>query len=334
VVHIYAEEAALAAELDPSMDGTETETETETGQTVAPSECDHDTTAEPASTDEAPPAPVVSQSETRSKAEGRFNPRPRNTMAPAPDAGTGVEENFSDSGTTDEPAASAESVGEADPRVTSAEAEQDSSPGPIPPAAVRRPPPGIIVGFGDVPAPLIAALLAKGATARTLKPPGIDPEPQYRPLTALDEWVRARDLTCRFPNCDRPAEICDWDHTVPWPAGPTHASGGKLMCRIHHLRKTFWPGWSDVQHPDGTVVWTTPTGRTYTTKPGAQLFFPSVNTTSAPIATGTPKPNTADTMAMMPKRRKRNRAKERASRITAERALNDAHVAEVNNPPF
>lgn len=97
--------------------------------------------------------------------------------------------------------------------------------------------------------------------------------------------------------------------------------------------KTFRPGWSDVQYPDGTIVWTTPSGRTYTTKPGSRLFFPTVNTTTALIVPGTPVPNSADKLRLMPKR-KRSRAKERAYRINADRALNDAHVAENNNPPF
>jgi len=45
----------------------------------------------------------------------------------------------------------------------------------------------------------------------------------------------------------RPAERCDFDHTVPWPLAPTHASGG-LYCRTHHLIKTFYAGfggWAD-----------------------------------------------------------------------------------------
>ena len=43
--------------------------------------------------------------------------------------------------------------------------------------------------------------------------------------------------------------------------------------RYHHLLKTFWNGangWRDRQLPDGTVVWTSPTGHTYTTHPGSR----------------------------------------------------------------
>jgi hypothetical protein len=43
--------------------------------------------------------------------------------------------------------------------------------------------------------------------------------------------------------------------------------------RFHHQLKTFHDGWRDEQLADGTVLVTTPTGHTYTTKPGSSLFF-------------------------------------------------------------
>ncbi|MED5816624.1 HNH endonuclease signature motif containing protein, partial [Mycolicibacterium sp. 050232] len=86
-------------------------------------------------------------------------------------------------------------------------------------------------------------------------PPGA--ELGYRPSVALSEFIRWRDLTCRFPGCDAPVDRCDIDHTVPYPLGPTHPSNNKLYCRAHHLIKTFCPGWSDRQLPDGTVEITT-----------------------------------------------------------------------------
>jgi len=173
---------------------------------------------------------------------------------------------------------------------------------------------------------------------REIRHPGdAPPEPRYRPLAALAEFVRCRDLTCRFPGCDKPAVCCDLDHTVPYPVGPTHASNLKCLCRFHHLLKTFWNGvrgWRDRQSPDGTVIWTSPTGHTYTTRPGSALLFPTLC-----LPTGTlwlPEPHTAidtgDRGVMMPKRR-RTRAQNLAARITAERRLNDAHVAERNKPP-
>ena len=103
-------------------------------------------------------------------------------------------------------------------------------------------------------------------------------EPRYTPSRATADFVRCRDLTCRFPGCDKPAQFCDIDHTVAYPVGPTHPSNLKCLCRFHHLLKTFWngaTGWRDRQLPDGTVMWTSPTGHTYTTYPGSKHLFPT-----------------------------------------------------------
>ena len=201
---------------------------------------------------------------------------------------------------------------------------QESQPTPRKKAA-------LIVDGGIVPAPLLAELITRGAKVRPVAAPKPEPEARYRPNTALDEFVRTRDLTCRFPGCDRPATKADIDHTVPYPAGATHPGNLKCYCRTHHLIKTFWPGWSDQQLADGTVVITTPTGHTYTTKPGITLYFPT-GTVPTPAPPSTPVEPAENRGLMMPTR-KRTRAKARADRIKAERALNDAYVAERNTPP-
>ena len=120
---------------------------------------------------------------------------------------------------------------------------------------------------------------------------------------------------------------------MPYPAGPTHGSNLKCLCRFHHLLKTFW-GWRDVQYPDGTVIWTAPTGHTYTTRPGSALLFPTLCTPTATLWTGPPPAvdASADRAAKMPKRR-HPRAHNTARAIAAERKLNDDHVAERNRPP-
>ena len=138
-----------------------------------------------------------------------------------------------------------------------------------------------------MPTPLLAELIRGGATVRHLRRPADEPEPGYRPSTALDEFVRFRDMTCRFPNCDVPAEFCDVDHTIPWPLGPTHPSNLKCTCRKDHLLKTFWEGWSDRQFPDGTVEWTSPTGKTYLTHPGSRISVPDMEHHHRPAATTT-----------------------------------------------
>jgi hypothetical protein len=139
---------------------------------------------------------------------------------------------------------------------------------------------GRIVSGGAVPAPLLAELIRGGAKVAPVRlPADAAAESGYRPSAALERFIRCRDLTCRFPGCDRPAELCDIDHTVPYPLGLTHPSNLKCVCRKHHLLKTFWTGingWRDQQWPDGTVVWTAPSGQTYTTRPGSRLLFPSL----------------------------------------------------------
>jgi hypothetical protein len=127
------------------------------------------------------------------------------------------------------------------------------------PEAARSPqrcaaPPAFVFGGGILPTPLLGAILER-ATIREVRHPGdAPPEPRYAPSRALCEFVRCRDLTCRFPGCDKPAQFCDLDHTVPYPVGPTHPSNLKCLCRFHHLLKTFWngvKGWRDRQLPDG-----------------------------------------------------------------------------------
>ncbi len=81
-------------------------------------------------------------------------------------------------------------------------------------------------------------LLTELATTAKLVPlvhPGYaPPEPGYTPSKALADFVRARDLTCRWPGCDVPAVRCDLDHTIPFAhGGKTHAGNLKCYCRSH-----------------------------------------------------------------------------------------------------
>ena len=178
---------------------------------------------------------------------------------------------------------------------------------------------------GVLPTVALAEAIRGGAKVTPLPTPGEDAEPRYRPSARLAEFVRLRDLFCRFPGCDVPADRCDIDHTVAWPVGPTHASNLKCLCRTNHLMKTFWGGaggWRDAQLADGTVIWTAPDGRTYTTRPGSRLFFPDWNTTTADLPPPTSdQPSGAARSSMMPVRQ-RLRSADVAARIKAERALN------------
>ena len=204
------------------------------------------------------------------------------------------------------------------------------------PAAECTAPPAYVIGGGILPAPLLAAMLER-ASVREIRHPGDGPpEPRHRPSRQLAEFVRCRDLTCRWPGCDVPADHCDLDHTVPYPVGPTHPSNLKCYCRFHHLLKTFWcgqGGWQERQLPDGTLILTSPTGHTYTTHPGSIGLFPALcqPTGQLPPADSTPQ-TTGDRGAMMPKRR-HTRNHNRQRNIQTERRLNDQHVAQRNKPP-
>ncbi|MGO8963339.1 HNH endonuclease signature motif containing protein [Mycobacterium sp.] len=190
--------------------------------------------------------------------------------------------------------------------------------------------PGYLANFG----PIASTTLRDMATTAKLKPlaiPSTGPERGYRPSSALAEFVRCRDLMCRFPGCDQPAEVCDLDHTVPFPAGPTHASNLKLLCRYHHLLKTFYTGcggWSDRQLPDGTVKWTAPSGHTYTTTPGGSLFFPVLATSTGELKVAQSDESSRSTKGLMMPRRKRTRAKDHRCRIAAERRINEEQRAQ------
>jgi hypothetical protein len=172
--------------------------------------------------------------------------------------------------------------------------------------------PGYLEGYGVIDADQVREL-ADTATIRPVECPDVTEEEamRYQPSAALERWIRCRDLTCRFPGCDRKAAICDIDHTQPFNhADP--ASGGWTVwwdlacyCREHHRLKTFHGGpggWRDEQLPDGTIVWTSPTGREYRSTPAGYDLFPQLRE-----ACRAPTP------------RKRHRSQEQAKRIARAR---------------
>ncbi|OMB82383.1 HNH endonuclease signature motif containing protein [Mycolicibacterium conceptionense] len=205
--------------------------------------------------------------------------------------------------------------------------------------------PGYLPGYGILPAESVRNLAGRA----TIKPvrvpappsdtgdqpaapehvgPGDASEPGYRPSVALSEFIRWRDLTCRFPGCDAPVARCDIDHTAPWPTGPTHPSNTKLYCRAHHLIKTFCPGWTDRQFPDGTVEITTPTGHTYLTEPHGAAMFPDLAHPTGDLnLPAPPAPNTDPTRGTKMPKRTQTREQDRQDRINEERRLR----AELNN---
>jgi len=74
----------------------------------------------------------------------------------------------------------------------------------------------------------------------------------------------------------------------------------------------------DHQWPDGTVVWTSPHGQTYTTRPGSKLLFPALCRPTAPAARRDV-PDTANNRALAISRRNATRAQNSAKAINDER---------------
>jgi len=177
---------------------------------------------------------------------------------------------------------------------------------------------------GLIAAELIAELAATSTLVPLIHPEDSPPEPHYTPSPALADFVRCRDLTCRWPGCDRPARYCDLDHTIPYrQGGPTHAANLKCLCRLHHLVKTFW-GWREQQLTDGTLILTSPAGHTHLSTPGSALPFPSLCTPATGMPAQhhpSPRHPHSERTTMMPKRR-RTRTQDRQYRVATERNHN------------
>ena len=95
--------------------------------------------------------------------------------------------------------------------------------------------------------------------------------PGYRPSPRLRHQVKTRSPRCSFQGCRRPAVTCDDDHTLAWlDGGRTCECNLSPLCRMHHRAKQA-EGWHLSQARPGTLVWTLPSGRTYTTEPEPYL---------------------------------------------------------------
>jgi hypothetical protein len=111
-----------------------------------------------------------------------------------------------------------------------------------------------------------------------------------------------------------------YDHSKPYPYGPTHPSNTKLYCRTDHLLKTFYAGfgWTERQFPDGTVAFTAPTGHTYSTEPHGGALFPALAQPTADLGEIVAPGESPHCGVMMPTRRQ-TRDQDRRDRITKER---------------
>jgi hypothetical protein len=141
--------------------------------------------------------------------------------------------------------------------------------------------PGELAGVGPVTAPLARRIAAGGEWRRLLTDPRTGRLDEvsadtYTPPQDMVEHVTARDGTCRGLGCRIPARLCDLDHQVPWPAGPTAVSNLHALHQRHHDLKTHTDT-TVITEPDGSTVWTLPSGRTYRVPPHQPLQHPDLD---------------------------------------------------------
>jgi hypothetical protein len=129
--------------------------------------------------------------------------------------------------------------------------------------------PGILSGYGAIPASVARELAADGKWRRFITDPHTGAlldygRESYEPPQALADFLTARDRVCRFPGCRQPARTADIDHAIPWESGGvTSAENMGLLCRRHHRMKTTG-GWKLESFEDGSCRWTSPVGKSFT----------------------------------------------------------------------
>lgn len=134
------------------------------------------------------------------------------------------------------------------------EPAQLSGHGPISAEHARELAGGDVVSYRRLTTDPAGHLLDFGRTSRT-------------PPARLDRFVRARDVTCRFPGCTRPARTAEVDHVVAWSdGGHTSAANLQALCKRHHHLK-HEAGWRVRRHRDGTTTWISRTGHRYVVPP-------------------------------------------------------------------
>ena len=134
--------------------------------------------------------------------------------------------------------------------------------------------PGDLAGYGPVLADVTRQVVDRFGDARwhwTLTHPQTGAildtgTTRTRPSRAERRFVEARDSTCVFPGCRRPAVECDLDHRIPLSeGGPTDVDHLAALCRFDHDTVRHRLGWTYEALNEGDYLWISPVGHRYTT---------------------------------------------------------------------
>ncbi len=106
---------------------------------------------------------------------------------------------------------------------------------------------GFAPGYGPLP-PAMVREVAKTARLEPVRvPKDAATEPRYRPSAALAQFVRNRDLTCRWMGCDKSAWQADIDHTVPVSTGADASVEQRLLLPVSSPAQdiSLWARWME-----------------------------------------------------------------------------------------
>lgn len=90
----------------------------------------------------------------------------------------------------------------------------------------------------------------------------VEPEDGYRPSASLSRTVKTRHPRCDFLTCGAASRACDDEHDRPWHRGG-QTSTSNLSPRSRWCHRTKQRGWTAAPLPDGSTLWTSPSGRQY-----------------------------------------------------------------------
>jgi hypothetical protein len=130
--------------------------------------------------------------------------------------------------------------------------------------------PGELSGYGPITADHARELAQDTTWRRVLTDPAghvLEVSQKRFAPPSLKRHIQLRDRTCRQIGCTEPAERAEIDHTQRHTDhGETSQANTAALCRKHNLLKERTT-WKIEQEKPGTLTFTTPTGKTYTTAP-------------------------------------------------------------------